>query len=155
MPDKEIEQNFMFVKPEFIDHWSYQIDEGKKHLLREDDVYPYVKGFLNGPKEWAEVVSIIQRHQPFIIFLKKGTLRELHPKEDTKSYHKDQIAKDLAYAARGIETEGTILGGLNKGLDYDPSSNRREDALDRALKQHIRNSQNNELSSSILQRRLK
>ena len=31
MPENKLEQQFMFVKPEFIDHWSYQIDNGKQH----------------------------------------------------------------------------------------------------------------------------
>ena len=154
MSDNKIDQKFMFVKPEFPDHWSYQIDEGKKHLLREDDVYPYVKKFLKGSREWAEVVGIIQRHQPFIIFLQKGILKELHPQEETQNFHKEQIAKDLGRMSKGLETEGAILGGMNKGLVYSPLKG-REDSLDRMLKQNIRNAQNNELSSSILQRRLK
>ena len=154
MPDKEIAQEFMFLKPEFLDHWSYQIDNGQKHMLREDDVYPYVKNFLKGPKEWAEAVSIIQRHQPFIVFFKKKTLKELHPQEETREYHKSQIADDLTKALRGQENQGTVLGGMNKGLAYRPLG-RTEDSIDRALRQHIRQSQNSELSSSILQRRLK
>lgn len=154
MPDKEIEQNFMFVKPEFLDHWSYQIDDGKKHILREDDVYPYVKGFLKGSKEWVEVVSIIQRHQPFIVFLKEKTLQELHSEEATRDYHRLQIAQDLTNVMKGLETEGIVLGGLNKGLSYD-SSKSMEDSVDRMMKQQIRNHQNNEFSKTILQNRLK
>lgn len=130
------EQKFIFVKPEFLDHWSYQIDNGKRHLLREDDVYPYVKRFLKDSKEWAKVVDIIRRHQPFIVSFEKRICKELHPIEETKEEHRQVIAKDLSNMMNTLEGEGTVLQERQgRQLRF---SDKKEDGIDRTLRDRIR-----------------
>lgn len=89
------EFDFLFVKPERINYWSYQFDGGVKHSLREDRVYPYVSSFLDSPVQRHSVIDIMQRHQPFLIDLQKKTVIELHPEEETESYHRIQITDEL------------------------------------------------------------
>lgn len=130
------EQRFIFVKPEFINHWSYQIDNGKRHLLREDDVYPYVKNFLKDSKEWAKVVDIIQRHQPFIVSLEKKVCKELHPIEETGEEHRQVIAKDLSNMMNSLNGEGTILQERQgRSLRIQ---DRKKDKIDKTLRDRIR-----------------
>ena len=153
MPDNELEQEFIFVKPEYVDHWSYQIDNGKRHLVKEEQVYPYIKTFLKDSREWAKVVDIITRHQPFIVSVKNKTCKELHLSPETRDFHRGAINRDLAAVTQGFEGEGAKIGFTNKYLSR--SSSRQEDSLDRALRRYVRNTQNSELSDVITQRRLK
>ena len=149
---KDSEQEFLFVKPEYIDHWSYQIDNGKRHILKEEDVYPYVKSFLNGVNEWVKVVDIIHRHQPFIVSLKKGTCKELHPTEETRGFHKEFIARDLSKVMNGYGGEGRKI--LARDF-HQMRGNQQTDWVDKFLKRTIRSSSERELSDKITQRRLK
>lgn len=152
MPDKEISQEFIFLKPEFIDHWSYQIDNGKRRILRESELYPYVKTFLKDVKECIKIVDIITRHQPFLIQLKDGTCKELHPSSETRDVHRVSITQDLATVMKGFEGEGTVLETRKQNV-YNRFS--RSDSIDSFLKGSIRGSEEKELSSKITQRRLK
>lgn len=152
MSENKLDQQFMFVKPEFIDHWSYQIDNGKQHLIREPDLYPYVKNFLDGVKEWIKVADIISRHQPFIVFFDSRTCKELHPQEETKDSHREDILRDLTQVGRGLEGKGTKI---DSRVHYNPRVSAREDSVDRYLRTTTRNSRDSELPSSITQRRLK
>lgn len=143
-------QEFLFVKPERPNGWSYQIDNGKIHSIREWNLYPYVKGFLKGSKECAVTVDIISRHQPFIVNLKEGSVKELHPSMETESYHREKIAEDLSKAMRGLENEGTILGDNLKTLRF---SSRREDQYDSLFRNSIRAIQRKELYNPFEKRR--
>lgn len=90
------EFEFLFVKPERVNYWSYQFDGGVRHSLREDKVYPYVASFLDSPVYRHSVIDIMQRHQPFLVNLREKTVIELHPEEDTEIYHRTQIRDELS-----------------------------------------------------------
>lgn len=152
MENEEIGKEFIFFKPEYVGRWSYQIDNGRKHMLREENVYPYAKGFLKDSKEWSKVVDIISRHQPFMVFIEKKEAKELHPSTETRDYHRNRIAEDLSGVMKGIETQGTILGNNSHTLRIN---SRREDYMDSFLKGYIRKDQRNTLSDSILDSKLK
>ena len=150
--EESFDYEFIFVKPEFIDHWSYQIDSGKPHLMREDEVYPYVKSFLRDSKEWAKVVDIIRRHQPFLVSVKTKTCKELHPSFETREDHRKLISQDISEMMNNLDGEGVIL---NTNKRYSLVSRKNEDSVDRSLKNWIRRDINTTLPDTILQRRLK
>ena len=152
MESKEINQNFIFVKPEYLSIWSYQIDNGKKHSIREEEVYPYVKGFLKDAKEWAKAVDIISRHQPFMIIFEERTIKELHPSMQTEEYHREKIAEDLSKAMYGLENQGTVLGENIRSLRMN---SRKEDSADKFLRERIRYNQSRELSNNLLKSRVR
>ena len=130
------DQEFIFLKPEFEGYWSYQIDNGKRHTLRQDDVYPWVKTILQEAKERIKIVDIISRNQPFLIILKAKKVKELHIQEETGTEYRKRIMNDLSDVSKGLDTEGTIFKTLGKAPDR--YSSKREDSTDRLLKRYIR-----------------
>lgn len=139
------QQQFIFVNPEFLGYWSYQIDNGKRHMLGEDDVYPWVKKFIRDPKERTKAVDIISRNQPFILILERQKVKELHPQKETDSEHRKKILDDLSNVSRGMEGRGEVFETIGRTPDRY-SSGIREDALDRRLKRQVRS----DISSSRL-----
>ena len=139
------QQQFIFISPEFLGYWSYQIDNGKKHMLRENDVYPWVNKFIRDSKERTKAVDIISRSQPFILILERQKVKELHPQKETDSEYRKRILNDLSNVSKGLVGEGNVFETIGKIPDRY-SSERREDALDRRLKRQIRS----DISSSRL-----
>ena len=152
MPDNELESKFMFVKPEYVGYWSYQIDNQKRYMISEEDLYPYVKPFLKDSKEWAKVVEVMSRHQPFMVLIKEQTVRELHPKENTQSHHRTTIVADLSRVMRGMEGEGTFLDDRKERARSIRSN---EDGIDRLLRNSIRSSYGEYLPNALNKARLK
>ena len=94
----------------FIPHsqyrWAYAIDNGKKHVIHQDDVIKFVKKYIS-QKQVPVLNDIMMRHQPFIVVIADKSIVELHKEEDTLEEHRKQLALEIDHATKNVSKNFT------------------------------------------------
>lgn len=56
--------------------WLYYIDNGKPHIIHQDDISKFIKNYIS---KFSNVIlqDIIMRHQPFIVIISENKIVEL------------------------------------------------------------------------------
>lgn len=56
--------------------WLYYIDNGKPHIIHQDDISKFIKNYIS---KFSNVIlqDILMRHQPFIVIISENKIVEL------------------------------------------------------------------------------
>jgi hypothetical protein len=74
--------------------YSYRINNGTTHILKKEEMVPYLKQFIK--KEDIKVIlDYLDRFRPFLIIVKKQKIVELVKSLDTNDYYSDQIKQEI------------------------------------------------------------
>jgi len=74
--------DLIFFIPKSQYRWGYKIDNGKQHIILQDDIIKFVKKYID--KKYINTLKdILMRHQPFIILIEQKEVVELHKDDDT------------------------------------------------------------------------
>lgn len=116
-----MDQKFIFLKPESINRWSYQIDDQKKRSLRSEDVYEFCANYVKNIPDRFSISDIVSRRQPFLILLNTGTVKELHSTDDTTKQHRSCFSQDFLNITNGKSGSGNVLIST-KDIETSPLS---------------------------------
>ena len=83
---------FFIPKSQF--RWMYRIDNGKPHIILQDDVIKFIRKYID-KKYISDVKDIMMRHQPFIIMIEEHSVIELHKEEHTMMEHHNTLSKEI------------------------------------------------------------
>jgi len=74
--------------------WLYTIDDGKQHVIIQDDIDKFIKKYVL-KTELKKLEDIILRHQPFVVSIDRQEIIELHKQEDTQIIYKQKLKNEI------------------------------------------------------------
>lgn len=104
----------IFFVPKSQIRWGYKIDNGKQHIILQDNILNFVKKYID-KKYILELKDILMRHQPFIILIDDKKVVELHKEDDTMAEQHNKLKLEIQNACK--KTNDTRSSAYNISND--------------------------------------